>query len=137
MIEKSTKTVVLGCKKGTGAVLIYLLLGAVGVPVFANFKGGFHVLIGPTGGFLLSFPIMTVFIGLGADRLHKKGFLPIMTVLGTVFNYVIGLIVYCFITNCDIWTGCFACILPFLPTGAVMTVLAVIIGKKLRRRISV
>ena len=50
--------VVLGAKLSTVSCVIYLLLGAVGVPVLANFSGGFDKFIGPTGGFLISFPLM-------------------------------------------------------------------------------
>lgn len=50
--------IILGSKKGAVASLIYVLLGAVGVPVFANFSGGYQLLVGPTGGFIISFPIM-------------------------------------------------------------------------------
>ena len=45
---------VLGMKNGTISFIIYLLLGAVGVPVFSSFRGGLQVLAGPTGGYLLS-----------------------------------------------------------------------------------
>ena len=50
--------VVLGSKLSAIATLVYLLLGAVGVPVLANFSGGIDKFVGPTGGFLISFPIM-------------------------------------------------------------------------------
>ena len=50
----------IGGKRGTVSILCYLLLGAVGVPVFSGFKGGISVLLGPTGGFLAGF----IFLGL-------------------------------------------------------------------------
>ena len=50
---------VLGAKRGATAVFVYLLLGAVGVPVFASFRGGLQQLGSPPGGFLRSFPLMT------------------------------------------------------------------------------
>ena len=53
--------IILGSKKGAVASLIYVLLGAVGVPVFANFSGGYQLLVGPTGGFIISFPIMALY----------------------------------------------------------------------------
>ncbi len=62
--------VVLGAKLSTVSSVIYLLLGAVGVPVLANFSGGFDKFIGPTGGFLISFPLMAFIIGWGADHRH-------------------------------------------------------------------
>ena len=46
--------VILGWKRGVLAVLVYILIGAVGVPVFANFKGGLSVLTGLTGGYIMA-----------------------------------------------------------------------------------
>ena len=46
---------VLGMKNGTISFIIYLLLGAIGVPVFSSFRGGLQVLAGPTGGYLIGF----------------------------------------------------------------------------------
>ena len=48
-------TAVLGLRLGVGSVGIYLLLGAIGAPVFAGFKGGFAALLGTTGGYLVGF----------------------------------------------------------------------------------
>ena len=53
----------LGGKRGSIAVLIYILLGAIGLPVFAGFKGGIGALLGTTGGYILGFILsMLVFI---------------------------------------------------------------------------
>src|SRR5690625_339153 len=52
---------ILGSRYGTLSVLLYLLIGATGVPVFAQFTGGLGILIGPTGGFLVGF-VPAVFI---------------------------------------------------------------------------
>ncbi|NLF80242.1 MAG: biotin transporter BioY [Clostridia bacterium] len=53
----------LGARRGVAAVLIYLLLGAVGVPVFANFGAGPGVLLGPTGGYLVGFIFTALLTG--------------------------------------------------------------------------
>ena len=55
--------IILGPKKGTIAVIVYILLGAVGLPIFSGFKGGFQVLLGPTGGYIWSYIIVALFIG--------------------------------------------------------------------------
>jgi len=44
------------------SLLVYLIIGAAGAPVFSGFRGGFSVLIGPTGGFLFAYPVMAFFI---------------------------------------------------------------------------
>jgi biotin transport system substrate-specific component len=57
----------LGPRYGALAQAIYLLIGAVGVPVFAQFRGGLGVLLGPTGGYLLSYPIAAAVAGLATN----------------------------------------------------------------------
>jgi biotin transport system substrate-specific component len=56
----------LGVRHGALAQAIYVLVGATGVPVFAGFKGGLGVVLGPTGGFLISYPIAAAVAGLAA-----------------------------------------------------------------------
>ena len=56
----------LGPRYGALAQAIYVLVGAVGVPVFAEFRGGLGVILGPTGGYLVSYPIAAAVAGLAA-----------------------------------------------------------------------
>ena len=58
----------LGGKRGTVSVLVYLLLGAVGAPVFAGFRGGFAALIGTTGGYLVGFILLALIIAFAQAR---------------------------------------------------------------------
>ena len=95
--------IVLGKKKGTYATLLYLLIGAVGIPVFSGFSGGLGVLFGMTGGFLISFPILSFTAGLG-DELgikfssKKDGAKPqiyftilvLCLIIGATIKYVFG-----------------------------------------------
>ncbi|MCI7766487.1 MAG: biotin transporter BioY [Oscillospiraceae bacterium] len=68
----------LGAKLGTASAAVYVIIGAVGVPVFANFKGGLGSLTGPTGGFIWGFILMALLCGLGMDSGKK----PLAAVLG-------------------------------------------------------
>ena len=65
--------IVLGPQLGFFAALVYILLGAAGAPVFANFSGGFAAIAGMTGGFLVSFPLMALLAGLGDQAGRKAG----------------------------------------------------------------
>lgn len=128
--------VILGAKKGTIAALTYLLLGAVGAPVFAGFTGGFQYFVDPTGGFLLSFPLMAFAIGYGAERFHSsKPSYVLWLVLGTVVNYVIGVLFFCLITKSSVAAGITACVLPFIPTAVIKAALASVMGFKIRERL--
>jgi len=56
----------LGPRYGALAMAIYLLVGAVGVPVFAGFRGGLGILLGDTGGYLLAYPLAAALAGVAA-----------------------------------------------------------------------
>lgn len=127
--------IVLGAKNGTIAVLIYLLLGAAGVPVFSGFNGGLQAFAGPTGGFLLSFPIMAFLAGYGAEHRRKKGLFTTGILLGALVNLAVGTLVFCLLTGSTIQLGLSACVLPFIPVTILKAVLASILGLQLRRRL--
>ena len=59
----------LGTRHGALAQAVYVLVGAIGVPVFAEFSGGLGVVLGPTGGYLISYPIAAAVAGLAAPAL--------------------------------------------------------------------
>lgn len=130
--------IVLGAKNSAIASLIYVLLGSIGIPVFANFSGGFDKVIGPTGGFIISFPIMALIIGLGMDyymKNKKKSIIPMIVGIlgGTILNYIIGILWFCFAMNSSFKVGFEACVLPFIPTAILKAILAVIVGLPVRK----
>ena len=61
----------LGVRHGALAQAVYVLVGAVGVPVFAGFKGGLGILLGPTGGYLISYPIAAAVAGIAAHTVAR------------------------------------------------------------------
>lgn len=78
---------ILGKNKGALSMLLYLLMGAIGLPVFAGYAGGLGIIAGPTGGFLLSFPFAAYVVGYIYER-YKS---PIAaTIVGTLVVYYIG-----------------------------------------------
>ena len=117
-------------------VLVLVLLGAVGVPVLANFSGGFDKFVGPTGGFLISFPLMAYIIGLGVEHRDAfKGAFVTAVIVGTVVNYVVGVAMFVVVAHSTVAVGITACVLPFIPTAIIKAVLACAIGLNLRKRI--
>lgn len=76
------------------AMIIYLLLGIFGVPVFSGFSSGFGAVLGPTGGFLLSFPLMALSISF-IYRINKSDLLIIVSlIIGIIISYLFGLTFY-------------------------------------------
>ena len=127
--------IVLGAKKGAIAASIYVLLGAIGLPVFANFTGGLHIVVGATGGFIISFPIMAFIIGWGVEYKDRiKGVFIVAIIMGTIINYVIGVLVFCLITGSSVMAGITACVMPFIPTAIIKGVVGGILGIKMRER---
>lgn len=123
--------IVLGTRNGTLSVVVYLLLGAFGLPVFSGFSGGLGALAGPTGGFLLSFPFMAMMAGMGAGK-QNKGWLAAGLLSGTMINYLCGMVFYRVITSSSLMTAFVVCVLPFIPTAVVKMILAGMIGKNLK-----
>jgi len=81
--------VILGAKRGAAAIVVYVLLGAIGVPVFSNFGGGLGFIAGVSGGFIVSFPILAFITGLGNANIIK---LVPAILAGTVVTFAVGLL---------------------------------------------
>ena len=92
--------ILLGPVWGAGSMVLYLLAGAVGAPVFAGASAGLGVILGPTGGYLLSYPIAAAVVGLvvhrGIDvRDYRAVGLPVLVgamVVGTAIIYAMGVV---------------------------------------------
>ncbi len=137
--------IILGPFRGTIAILLYVLLGAVGLPVFSGFSGGLGVLVGATGGFLLSFPLMPIFSGWGTILAQKNKrktlsyfFLYLGLVIGAVLNYLIGTLWFAAIyldgiNAKNLAVGFTACVLPFIPTSILKIVLCGVVGLSIRQ----
>ena len=125
--------VMLGAKRGFFSTLAYVLLGAAGVPVFANFTGGMGIILGPTGGFIISFPLLALLIGWGADK-GRNGMIAGL-IAGNIVNYAIGVVCFMLSTGKGLDVAFTACVLPFIPTAIMKAVAAGAVGLKIRRRV--
>lgn len=124
--------IILGAKRGTLATLIYVVLGAVGLPIFSRFSGGLSVVFGPTGGFILSFPIMAWMAGKGAEK-GKALWVFLGLILGAIVNYLCGMLMFSLITSSTLSAAFLACVLPFIPTGIIKIVLAGTLGPSTKK----
>ena len=128
---------VLGGKLGSLAVFIYLLMGVVGLPVFAGFKGGIAALMGPTGGYIVGF-LLSALVMWGMERLlgKKQWVLALSMVLGLMVCYTFGtvwfILVYARSTGpIGLMTALGWCVFPYIIPDIIKIVLAMLLSKKL------
>ena len=123
---------VLGMKNGTISFIIYLLLGAVGVPVFSSFRGGLQVLAGPTGGYLIGFIFLALIMGFALDHFDRK-LLPtiIGMIIGMVVCYAFGTVWLAKLLSLSFKEGLLMGVIPYLPGDAAKIIIAAIVGPKL------
>ena len=106
----------LGARWGAGAVAVYVLLGFAGLPVFAGFRGGPSVLLGPTGGFLAGY----------IPRRFGRGLpsLALCMIPGTLACCALGAVHFSLISGASLSAAAVSCVLPFLPGDALKILLA-------------
>lgn len=124
--------IVLGTKRGTAATLLYVALGTLGLPVFANFSGGAAVTFGMTGGFILSFPLLALCAGIFSKN-NNKLLTAAGLILGMVLNYAVGCAMFMAFTGNNLAVTLGACVVPFIPTSILKIILAESLGFTLKK----
>lgn len=124
--------IVLGAFDGTISVAVYLLIGAVGVPVFSGFQGGVQKLIGVTGGYLIGYLICAFVVGLITDKAKRKLLTVPAMILGTVLLYAFGTLWFMFQTQRTLAESLMLCVVPFLLGDAAKIAVASAVGIPLR-----
>ena len=129
---------ILGAKKGTLSIIIYILLGAIGLPVFSNFTGGLGIILSPTGGFILCFIFTTIITGFILEHFKCSILTNIIAMTsGLVACYLIGTIWYCVYAGVDVLTSLLVCVVPFLFGDAVKIGVSAILTTKLKKHIKI
>ncbi len=119
------------------SVLVYLLLGAFGVPVFAGFKGGLQNLTGMTGGYLAAYPIMALIIALSCKLLKKYKVLALAVGMtaALLVCYLLGTAWFTVITDKSFYTALTLCVFPFIAFDIIKIVLAISFSLILRKTV--
>lgn len=127
---------ILGAKYGTISVLIYLCMGSIGLPVFAQLSGGLGVLFGPTGGFLIGFIPSAFVIGYYLEKTKfTVGNAVIANVIGMFIALIFGTVWLKFVASLT-WTAAIASgFAPFLVVGLLKAALAAWAGIIVRDRL--
>ncbi|MDO4494129.1 MAG: biotin transporter BioY [Clostridia bacterium] len=133
----------LGGKLGTIAVVVYIALGAFGLPVFSGFAGGLGKLLGPTGGYILGF-LASALVMWAAERMFGKK-LPVLAVsmvVGLLVCYAFGtawfLVVYANLGKAMTLAKALSlCVVPFILPDALKIALALYLTRVLQKHLKV
>ena len=146
---------ILGKKYATVSCVIYLLIGLVGIPVFSGFAGVVGKLLGPTGGYLLGYPVLT-FIGgwcmeawsnrakgmklvgaMGSSEIEKLTCIihGLGLAFGTMVCYLLGSLWLSYQTGMDFASALGVGVIPFLPGDVFKIIIGVVAGNIVRKRL--
>jgi len=116
----------LGLRRGALSMALYVLVGAIGLPVYSAGASGLKELIGFTGGYLAAFILAGALVGWLAERRWDRsplGMLGLMTI-GTLLIYAIGVPVLMLVLHLDAWTAIYSGAIVFLPWDALKAAVA-------------
>lgn len=120
---------ILGAYDSTICLLVYILIGTAGVPVFAKFGAGLAALTGPTGGYIIGYMLTALITSL----LSKRVFLPIAMALGIAACYALGTAWFIFSTGTSVVPALMSCVIPFIPGDILKISTAYLITKRFQK----
>ncbi|GIO31045.1 MULTISPECIES: biotin transporter BioY [Paenibacillus] len=125
----------LGKKTGTISVALFIVLTVLGIPMLSGGRGGLSVLMQPTAGYLLSWPVAVFCIGYFTEKAWPKlkawKLIAINVVFGVLLISLIGAPVMALITHTPVWTGLVGAT-AFLPGDCIKAVVAAVIALQLK-----
>ena len=126
----------LDLKYAAVSVILYIALGAFGLPVFSRFEGGFHKIAGPTGGFIIGYIPLALAVGLSLRLFAQRRLFYILgMVIGTVLLYTCGVAWYMLQLKATLAASLLVCVIPFLAGDAAKIAVAAIAAPQLRQAI--
>lgn len=115
---------------------VYMLLGAVGIPVFAGFMGGPAVLLGKTGGYVIGYIFIALATALAVKRSGKLPVIGAAMLAGLLVCYGFGTAWFMAVTGADLVSALGWCVLPFIVPDVCKGVLACVLGRLLAGRLA-
>lgn len=127
---------ILGMKSGSLSVVVYILLGFIGVPVFTNFTGGAEKLLGPTGGYIIGYIFMALICGFFIDRWDGRFWVCFLgMLLGTAVCYLFGTVWLALQMSLTFPRALATGVLPYIPFDLAKLLIALLLGGQVRRRL--
>ncbi|WP_288146775.1 biotin transporter BioY [Thomasclavelia cocleata] len=115
--------------------IVYVIMGAIGLPVFTGFRGGLSSLLEPTGGYIFSFPITSLIISIIINNKNSIIRKIIAMITGTAVCYLIGTIWFIYATNNTIITALTVCVIPFIFGDIIKIVIASTLSTKIKTKL--
>ena len=125
----------LGMKRGMISVILYLLIGFIGVPVFAGFTAGPGKLLGPTGGYLIGFIFIALICGFVFDHSNGRWMDLAGMVLGTAVCYLFGTAWLAYQGGLGFSAALAAGVIPFIPGDLAKIAIALVLAPEIARRL--
>ncbi|MBW7572888.1 biotin transporter BioY [Caproiciproducens faecalis] len=115
--------------------LVYLLIGAAGLPVFAGFRGGPGVLFGPTGGFLIAYPMMAFLTAWVLEILQKKTLLSCIPAMLAALTacYLCGSVFYMFVGHVSWLKSLSVTVFPFIAFDLMKVAASVLLAPAINK----
>jgi biotin transport system substrate-specific component len=113
------------------AVFLYLVIGAIGLPIFSGFSGGIAIFAGPTGGFLIAFPLSAFLISLLKGNKPFWRLVSVNIIFGSLLVYIIGGISISLVNKINYFNS-LQSLLIFIPIDISKAIIAAFVGTKLK-----
>ena len=110
----------------------YIILGILGLPVFAGWTSGAAVVFGMTGGYIIGYLPLAFCTGCFRERHTSAGALVTGMVTGTITLYTVGTVWFILYTKTDLTAALTACVLPFLPGDILKMILTELVTPRIR-----
>lgn len=128
---------IIGCKKTFIAYGIYMLMGAIGLPVFSGFAGGLGKIMGPTGGYIAGFFFTALLSGAVIDRYYSNKIISVLGMYaGLIVLYAFGTAWFALISDDNtVYEILKKCVIIFIPGDSIKILISAFMGPVLKKRI--
>ena len=127
---------VFGLKKSILAVLVYILIGICGVPIFSGFGAGIAAIVGPTGGYIIGFIFIPFIMNVFIRRKFNKLILAVSMLIALLVCYLFGTTWYCLVYDSVSPVGFLSaisiCVIPFVIPDLLKILIATLISARLK-----
>ncbi len=128
--------IMLGSTRGVICVLIYILLGAVGAPVFSGYIGGIQKLLGPSGGYIWGYLPLVWITGFAVEHFSNRWYATLVgALIGTLACYSLGTVWLAWEMQLTPMAALWAGVIPFVPFDCAKILMAVVAATPIRSRL--